>query len=352
MNKPEAADRVSAAEPEVTIIVVPRERFSCSPRSLESVYSNTPVPFRLIYVDGGSPARIKRYLQKQSKEKGFKLIRTERYLSPNQARNIGVRESTTKYVAFVDNDVEVSPGWLPALLQCAQETGAALVGPLYCIGLPVHEVVHMFGGEAAIREINGRRRLVEKLRFCDRPLSEVLPHLRRESSEIIEFHCMMARRDVFRQLGPLDERLLGTREHIDLCLQVRNAGGSIWLEPKAVATHLAPAEGSVALSEPLPWTDIPYYLLRWSDAWGQSSLRHFEQKWNLDGNAENLLTHWLRPHRQVPFGRLRAQLRRLLGAKLGDRLLDAFDDFLVRRAMQKGRGSDTSAASDAPAVQL
>jgi hypothetical protein len=47
----------SAQEPMVTIVVVPRERFSYARTSLESVYANTHVPFRLIYVDGAAHLR-------------------------------------------------------------------------------------------------------------------------------------------------------------------------------------------------------------------------------------------------------------------------------------------------------
>ncbi len=308
-------------EPAVTIVVVPRERFSCSRTSLESLYVNTHLPFRLIYVDGGSPAHIKRYLKMQAEEKGFQLIRREHYLSPNQARNIGLRRADTKYIVFLDNDVEVAPGWLSALVQCAEETSASLVGPLYCIGQPVHQVIHMAGGEARIRETQGRRCLYEKHRFCNERVSDVRPQMRREPCELVEFHCMLARREVLQELGPLDEALLSTREHVDLCFTVIEAGGTVWFEPNAVVTYV--------VAQSFAWTDIPYYLLRWSDTWGQASLRHFEQKWNLDASGGQLTNNWLRPHRQIPLRRLRARLHRFFGARLGDRLVDALEQFFA-----------------------
>lgn len=101
-------------EPNVTIVVVPRERFSCTQQSLESIYEYTEFPFKLIYVDGNSPHKVRRYLEAKSEEKNFELIRTNYYLSPNHARNIGLSRVDTKYLVFVDNDVIVSPGWLRA----------------------------------------------------------------------------------------------------------------------------------------------------------------------------------------------------------------------------------------------
>ena len=92
-------------EPQVTIVVSPRERFSCTRESLESIYERTQEPFKLVYVDGNSPGSTKRYLQQQAQEKNFHLVRTDYYLAPNHARNIGLSHVDTKYVVFADNDV-------------------------------------------------------------------------------------------------------------------------------------------------------------------------------------------------------------------------------------------------------
>src|SRR3989442_10401531 len=114
-------------ESAVTVIVVPRERFSFVPRSLECLYKETSVPFNLVYVDGGSPEKTKRYLEAEARARGFQLIRSPRYLTPTEARNLGLQQTRSKYVVFIDNDVLVSPGWLGALLRCAEETSAWLV---------------------------------------------------------------------------------------------------------------------------------------------------------------------------------------------------------------------------------
>jgi GT2 family glycosyltransferase len=263
--------------PTVTILVSPRERFSYAQESLESIYANTKVPFSLVYVDGGSPATLKRYLQEQSAERQFQLLRTEHYLAPNQARNLGLRYVNTDYVLFIDNDVHVSPGWLERLLECAVETNATIVCPLTCIGKPLHQTIHLAGGEARIvtetdrHEI--RRRVHEKHYFVNRPVIEVEDQLHRQQCEFAEFHCMLVKRSIFDEIGLLDEQLLSTREHIDFCMTVTNAGGTIYCEPASVVTYVA---------EPIfQWSDLSYFMLRWSDAWEVASLQHFRQKWNL-----------------------------------------------------------------------
>jgi GT2 family glycosyltransferase len=267
----------SAAAPEVTIIVSPRERFSHTRESLESIYEHTEYPFQLIYVDGGSPRHIKDYLAEQAKQKQFQLIRTDYYLSPNRARNMGLCQVTSKYVVFIDNDVVVTPGWLKSLVQCAEETGATIVSPLICQGKTLHEEVHCAGGESGVKvETKGettRRRIIEKIYKQGRRVADVRPQLQRQKTGLAEFHCMMVRTEIFQQIGLLDEALLNTKEHVDLCILVTEAGGTVYLEPESLMTYMT--------GQPLELTDLNYYMLRWSDAWELASLKRLRDKWNL-----------------------------------------------------------------------
>lgn len=298
--------------PQVTIVVVARERFSCAERSLESVYGCTSFPFALVYVDVSSPKRVKRYLEAKAQEKGFQLIHSDHYLSPNQARNLGMREVKSKYVVFIDNDVVVSPGWLEALVRCADETGAWLVGPLYLMGEPDDRIIHMAGGISHIREERGKRVLYEKDHFGGMRLTEVPVPLQRQQSELVEFHCMMARAEVFERLGPLDEKLFSVREHEDLCLVVQKAGGSIYMEPDAVVTYVPPP--------PIALSDFSYYMLRWSKEWSEASLKRFHSKWNLDMDENHPHYNYLWNRRYLfyrqytkPFRPLKNLLRQILG---------------------------------------
>ena len=266
-------------EPQVTIVVSPRERFSCTRESLESIYEHTQEPFKLVYVDGNSPGSIKRYLQQQAQEKNFHLVRTNYYLAPNHARNIGLSHVDTKYVVFVDNDVVFSDGWLSHLIKCAEETEATVVGPLMCQKMsqdePLHEIIHFAGGESHIFcDIKGRRRLREKMYLQGKRITDVGDRLKRQPTELAEFHCVLVRTAIFEQInGKLDEEMLNTKEHLDFCLGVAQLGGKIYFEPDCVVTYVP--------GPPLELTDVPYYMLRWSDAWVVRSLNRLRDKWNL-----------------------------------------------------------------------
>jgi GT2 family glycosyltransferase len=269
-------------QPIVTIVIVPRERFSCTQESLESIYEHTDFPFKLVYVDGNSPHKIRCYLETQAQDKQFQLIRTNYYLSPNHARNIGLSQVKTKYVVFVDNDVVVSPGWLKALVTCAEETKATVVGPLMCEKKPLHQRVHFAGGESHIvTDIKGRRHLREKMYKQGQNVADVRPDVKRTQTELAEFHCVLVRTEIFQQIGMLDEAMLNTKEHLDFCMTVIQAGGTVYFEPDCIVTYVP--------GPPLQWTDIPFYMLRWSDGWTLDSLQHIRAKWDLaeDGYFNN-----------------------------------------------------------------
>jgi len=298
--------------PDVTIVVVPRDHFSDTRESLESIYANTDLPFDLVYVDGRSPPRIARYLREQSTARGFRLIRTEHYLSPNSARNLGAQAVQTRYLAFMDNDVVVAPNWLGPLVECAEETGASITGPLSFESRPLHTTVHFAGGEAGIAETqaNGRieRHIVDKI-FKTVPTE-------RQRTGCAEFHCLMVRTEDFRRVGGLDEQMLSTRENLDFCMAIAAEGGTIYIEPRSRITYLPPLRMALA--------DVPFFALRWSDEWDLASFKRFRNKWGLEDDRYFQTQYrnlgWRRRGlmmsggllRWLPYWRLRAGAERLL----------------------------------------
>lgn len=277
----------------VTIIVVPRERYQFACESLESLYENTTFPFNLIYVDNNSPNRLRQYLEVQAQAKDFKLVHSDRYLSPNQARNLGLTHVNCKYVVFVDNDVIFAPNWLTALVDCTEATGATVVGSLVCQYQPFHEIVHCAGGEyMSAKEYAEftqglphpsdlfKWKIEEKTPYQNQRIEEVSDRLKREPTGFVEFHSMLVRTEIFDRIGFLDEKFACTKEYLDFAMSVVQAGGTIYLEPTSIVTFRTHPPAPT-----LNWSDLPYFMLRWSDAWELTNLQHFQQKWNLDESA-------------------------------------------------------------------
>ena len=267
--------------PRATIVVTPRERFGVARESLESLLAVTEEPFDLVYVDAGGPRALSEWVAERAAEHGFTHLRPGRMLTPNGARNLGVRAAKTPYVVFADNDVIFSPGWLSALCDCADEEGADVVAPMTCEGPELHAVIHQAGGqyaedrEAFFAAPRGQRRVVDLMPLQGERL-DALPPFERGEIDACEFHCVLARRDLFDRIGPLDEKMLATKEHLDFCMSVHEAGGKVMIEPASVVTYLFPTRHH-AMSP----ADFPFFLVRWSNDWQRRSLDHFRDKWGV-----------------------------------------------------------------------
>ncbi|NER30438.1 MAG: glycosyltransferase family 2 protein, partial [Symploca sp. SIO1C4] len=151
---------------------------------------------------------------------------------------------------------------------------SAVVGPLMCERQPLHQRIHFAGGECHIvTDIKGNKHLREKMYRQGQQVAEVLPQLQRMPTELTEFHLMLVRRAIFTHIGKFDQGMLNTKEHLDFCLMVTQAGSQIYFEPASIATYVQ--------TSTLDWSDFHFFMLRWSDAWTLSSLNHLRQKWNL-----------------------------------------------------------------------
>ena len=308
----------------VTLVVAPRERFSQTEESLECLFRVTTAPFEMVYVDGHSPPHIRRYLERKAREKGFRLIRLPHFVPDSHLRNTGLREVTTPYVVFIENDIIVRPGWLEALVTCAEETQAPVVGPLYLEQLIGREIVHMAGGVNHVEDVSGSRRCIERHHFPGRRLADIAHELRRGPTDLIEFHCVLVRTDFLRELGGFDEGVKNTAQHVDFCLSVRKAGQPIYLEPASVVVYYQPP--------PFAWSDLPFYCTRWSEPWSRDTVDHFERKWQLDPDDPFLRDkyEWTTTRRRqiLNYFLTRAQIPRVGGQRMTRRLTAVLDGWI------------------------
>ncbi|HWE45989.1 MAG TPA: glycosyltransferase [Caulobacteraceae bacterium] len=306
------------ARPAVTVVVTPREQFSKARMTLDSIFAHTAEPYDLIYIDGKSPEPLRGELRALALERGFDLIREERLLPANVARNLAAPRIRTKYAVFIDNDVEVTPGWLEPLVACAEATDAWVVGPLYCVRENRELIIHTIGAEHGVDEVAGVRRWRERHLFCGEKVSDVRGQLRRRPIDLVEFHCLLMRTDAIEKLGPFDPQLLSYFDHNDFCLQVRAAGGGIFHEPASTVIYHAPP--------PFEASDIPYFLLRWSNRWIRTSVTRFANKHGISPKDRVFDDHY--EYQQAQRARLTRHPRQLLRRMIGKRGLNLVEDVI------------------------
>jgi GT2 family glycosyltransferase len=277
-----------------TIVVSPRERFEQAQMSLAAVLA-TDTPFKLIYVDGGSPKAIAQALEAAVTAAGHTYIRRDAYLSPNQARNLALPLVDTDYVAFVDNDVIFQPGWLSALIACADETGAGLVTPTILVG-PEQRFpdlrIHHAGGILDLTATPKGWRMHRRHGHEFERYLEARDGLVRGETGCTEFHVVLARKAMLDDIGPFDERLIGFTDEIDMALAARQRGWKIYYEPTSVIAY--------AVGKPMTWRERPYFCIRWSVRLCMRAERYFYRKWNLVPEFERQYS-FLAQHRRHAF---------------------------------------------------
>lgn len=288
-------DSFDVERSDVTIIVAPRERFEQATMSLLSCFDTADLPFRMIYVDGGSPKAIADDLKEEVEKRGHAYIRRPGYITPNDARNTALPMVDTKYVVFIDNDVAFAPGWLSTLVKCAEETGAGLVAPTILVGPEARMPdlkVHHAGSIVKLTDTGHGRDMYRHHCFEHEQYLACKNELVRKETDATEFHVVLARSELLEQIGPLDPNLVGFTDEIDLAFKARERGWSIWFEPASVVVY--------AVAKKFTWREIPFFCLRWNSARCLKSERYFYKKWNLVPEFQRQ-RRFLRDHRRHVF---------------------------------------------------
>jgi len=258
------------ASPRVTLFMTVRERYGLTLASIQNVLANTQVPHRFVFAHGDLPRWIDEGVAEIERAGRIERRRVPGMPWPQQLRKSFIGEVDTEYVAFIDNDITVSPGWVERLIECADETGAGAVGPLYLWGDgSAPPKVHMAGGRLLETKVDGGTVLEEEHRHLNedpRALS-----FSRGKCDTLEFHCLMMPTALAKD--SLDDRIACVHEHIDVALTLRSRGKPIYIEPAAQITYLAYTAAHLE--------DIALLRHRWDSAAMESSIAAFGAKWNV-----------------------------------------------------------------------
>lgn len=274
---------MTAAEPRATIVMTARERHSLTVSAIESIVAGTAQPYRFVYADCGAPDWLRESLAANAARWNLDVVRFDEPLWPHEARARLAGSIATPYTVFIDNDVDVEPGWLDTLVACAEETGAGVVGPLYLIGDGLHPaVIHMAGGKLVeVVEAQGRV-LDERHLLANRDPLEVADALRRAPCDFVEYHCMLVRTDLLPAV--IDPRIRCVHEHVDTSLAARKLGYATWTDPASRMTYLGGAEYLL--------DDLPFFRARWKRADVDTSVRVFGGKWGVIEDERSFGCTW------------------------------------------------------------
>ena len=241
----EIAELLASRSAFVSIIIVNRnggEKLRVLMNSFHerSFYDN----FEIIFVDNASSDDSVSYMQSWKNEFSVKIIQNQSNLSFSAANNQGVREASGDYLLFLNNDTEVTDGWLDELLialfraEKPGAIGAKLIYPHIPDGTvnegKSYRIQHT---GISFSPVSWKKTFYyECLNTDNGALDDRLDDKLIERAGVTAA-VLLIKKDVFEETGGFDEDYLYGYEDVDLGLKLVRAGYKNYCCPTCVLFH-------------------------------------------------------------------------------------------------------------------
>jgi len=169
-----------------------------------------------------------------------KLIRNASNMGFAKACNQGIRMSSGAYILLLNSDVQLLPDTLEKMVRFMGERDEA--------GAAACQLQNSDGSvQPSVRDFPSLKGELFGALFLDRlfPSSHLFGSYRKKNLrgdgvapvDQVSGAFLLVRREVLRQVGPLDERFFIYYEDVDWCLRIRQAGWTILYVPECAAIH-------------------------------------------------------------------------------------------------------------------
>lgn len=244
-NSSEYKPREIKGNPLVSIIMLNRDGI----RNLEvfipslykcRFYSN----YELIVVDNASTDLSVEYLRKWQKKMSITIIQNKKNMTFSKANNIGVKKAKGEYLLFLNNDIQVTDGWLDELLYVAQTkpdagaVGARLIYPEIPAGTKNE------GKSFSVQHagIGFEDRFRDNAYFLQPYNLENGNNIDVNEKDVIQKAAVTAavllvKRSIFEEAGGFDQKYNYGYEDVDLSLHIHYLGYKNYYVPSCTVFH-------------------------------------------------------------------------------------------------------------------
>jgi GT2 family glycosyltransferase/SAM-dependent methyltransferase/glycosyltransferase involved in cell wall biosynthesis len=218
--------------PKVSLIMPVYAHAELTRACLESIrYHTTHVSYEVIIVDDGADLDTVRLLRGV---RGANIVHNEENIGYLRSVNRGAALARGEWIVLLNNDTEMTAGWLRAMLGCADSAeDVGVVTPKYIYP------------DGSLNEAGGIIwRDGTGVNFGRGDRADLYQYEYRRETDYGSAAALMVRAALWQAAGGYDERYLPMYyEDVDLCFQAREHGLRVLYEPSATVIHI---EGATA----------------------------------------------------------------------------------------------------------
>ncbi len=234
----------SAPPPRVSIIIVSWNALPLLQKCLPSVVATDYPDFEIILADNASTDGSSAWVEATFPQ--VRIVRHPENWLFCRGNNAAVPHATGVYLALLNNDVEVPPGWLRPLVDAMEAASDVAAVQPKLLQYDRRDCFEYAGASGGFLDRFGYP-------FARGRVFFTLEDDRGQYDDARDVFwatgaALLLRRSALDEVGLLDERFVMHMEEIDLCWRLRRRGYRVRVEPKSRVYHIG--GGSLAPGDP------------------------------------------------------------------------------------------------------
>ncbi len=278
-----------SGRPDVSIVMPVFNKLDLTRVCVDSLH-DVPVDntFELIVVDNGSSDGTADWLAAEQAAGRLRTVSNPENKGFAQGCNLGAAAARGRYILFLNNDMEVIPGWLEPMVSCLDDDpGVAVAGA--CLIYADHTIQH--GGVAVVDYLANAKPEIGGTHLSYRKPVDMPGARKNQEMRVVTGACLLIRPEVFEQVGGFDEKFWNGNEDVDLCLKVGEAGWKVVYLGDSLIYHYESQSGAQR------WTrtqdNIDYLNELWRGRTGVDFEHHGDEDFR--PTPDNRIRPWVGP---------------------------------------------------------